>query len=188
MLKANRSMAEDSRLQVDNDKQSLTVTLPELLIDGSDEHFRSLIADLFAAVAGMQSLRRALANAAELSTAEFSILLATWNLQKSGRVGVSTIAKHLHVAPAHVTTEVGNLVMSGLLDKKQGTKDTRAVDLTVTRQGEAVLTALAPLLRRINDRLFAGNRADSIAVISQFLRNLVTESSNSIRMAQQFKP
>ena len=188
MQRNTKAKTDKKRSRTDDDKQTLTVTLPELLVDGSDEQFRSLVADLFAAVAGMQSLRRALANAAEISTAEFSILLATWNLQKSGRVGVSTIAKHLHIAPAHVTTEVGNLVISGLLDKKQDSKDTRAVDLTVTHQGEAVLNALAPLLRRINDRLFAGNRADAIPVISKFLRHLVAESSNSIRMAQQFKP
>jgi MarR family transcriptional regulator, organic hydroperoxide resistance regulator len=188
MQKIVKRKANKKRPARSERKQALTVTLPELLVDGSDEQFRSLVADLFAAVAGMQSLRRALANAAEISTAEFSILLATWNLQKSGRVGVSTIAKHLHVAPAHVTTEVGNLVVSGLLHKKQASQDTRAVDLTVTRQGEAVLNTLAPLLRRINDRLFAGNRADAIPVISKFLRHLVAESSNSIRMAQQFKP
>jgi DNA-binding MarR family transcriptional regulator len=165
----------------------LTVSLPEFLADGSDLQFRGFVADLFAAVAGMQSLRRALANAADLSTAEFSILLATWNLQKAGRVGVSTIAKHLHVAPAHVTTEVGNLVNAGLLSKKQHPDDTRAVDLAVTRQGEAVLNTLAPLLRRINDRLFAGNTADAVPAISKFLKHLATESSNSIRIAKHFK-
>ena len=164
-----------------------TVSLPEFLFEGSDLQFRGFVADLFAAVAGMQSLRRALANAANLSTAEFSILLATWNLQKTGRVSVSTVAKHLHVAPAHVTTEVGNLVTAGLLFKQQHPKDTRAVDLTVTRQGEAVLHTLAPLLRRINDRLFAGNTPEAVAAIAKFLKHLAVETSNSIRMAQNFK-
>jgi hypothetical protein len=137
----------------------LTVSLPEFLVDGSDLQFRGFVADLFAAVAGMQSLRRALANAAEMSAAEFSILLATWNLQAAGRVSVSTIANHLHIASAHV----------------------------VTHAGEAVLNALAPLLRRINDRLFAGNSPQALRAISRFLRHLATESSTSIRMAQDFR-
>jgi DNA-binding MarR family transcriptional regulator len=165
----------------------LTVSLPEFLVDGSDVQFRGFVADLFAAVAGMQSLRRALASAAEMSAAEFSILLATWNLQAAGRVSVSTIANHLHIASAHVTTEVGNLVSAGLLDKKPHPTDTRAVDLTVTRAGEAVLNTLAPLLRRINDRLFAGNSPQALRAISRFLRHLATESSTSIRMAQDFR-
>jgi hypothetical protein len=60
----------------------LTVTLPQFLVDGTDLQFREFIADLFAAVAGMQSLRRALAKSVGLSAAEFSVLLATWYLQK----------------------------------------------------------------------------------------------------------
>jgi MarR family transcriptional regulator, organic hydroperoxide resistance regulator len=186
MAKSEKRKSPSKRpLQADAAK--LTVSLPEFLVDGSDLQFRGFVADLFAAVAGMQSLRRALANAADLSAAEFSILLAAWNLQAAGRVSVSTIAGHLHIASAHVTAEVGNLVTAGLLDKKPHPTDTRAVDLTVTQHGEAVLNALAPLLRRINDRLFSGNSPEALKAISKFLKHIAAESSTSIRLAQDFR-
>jgi MarR family transcriptional regulator, organic hydroperoxide resistance regulator len=166
--------------------EELTVSLPQFLVDGTDLQFREFVADLFAATAGMQSLRRALAKSVGLSTAEFSVLLATWHLQKKGRVGVTAVARHLHVAAAHVTSEIGKLVERDFIKKTQDPRDTRAVTLVLTRKGEAVLATLAPLLRRINDRLFSGNTANTIGVVAKFLKHIADESANSVRMARSF--
>jgi DNA-binding MarR family transcriptional regulator len=167
-------------------KAELTVSLPQLLTGGSDLQFREFIADLFAAVAGMQSLRRALAVSIDLSAAEFSVLLATWHLQKKGRVGITAVAAHLHVATTHVTAEIGKLVQAQLVKKTQDPKDTRAVSLVLTRKGELILGGLAPLLRNINDKLFAGNSAKDILVVAKFLRHVAKESRNSVRMVRGF--
>ena len=155
-------------------------------MDGTDLQFREFVADLFAATAGMQSLRRALAKSVGLSAAEFSVLLATWHLQKKGRVGITAVARHLHVAAAHVTAEVGKLVRKDFIKKTQDLNDTRAVTLVLTRKGEGILTQLAPLLRRINDRLFSGNTPNAIRVVAKFLQHVANESANSIRMARNF--
>jgi MarR family transcriptional regulator, organic hydroperoxide resistance regulator len=167
-------------------KSSFTVSLPPFLANGTDLDFREFIADLFAAVGGMHSLRRALASSVGLSAAKFSIVLATWHLQKKGTVGISTIAKHLHVAAAHVTAEVGQLVAKGVLKKKPHPHDTRAVSVVLTHRGRKILMQLVPLLRGINDRLFSGNDASDVAVLSRFLRQLAGESANAIRMARTF--
>jgi DNA-binding MarR family transcriptional regulator len=167
-------------------KSGLTVSLPPFLANGTDLDFREFIADLFAAVGGMHSLRRALASSVGLSAAEFSIVLATWHLQKKGTVGISTIAKHLHVAAAHVTAEVGQLVARGVLKKKPHPHDTRAVLVVLTQQGRNILTQLVPLLRGINDRLFSGTDAPDVAVLSRFLKQIAGESANAIRMARTF--
>jgi len=167
-------------------KATLTVSLPQFLVDGSDLDFREFVADLFAAVGGMHSLRRALAGSTGLSAAEFSVVLATWHLQKKGTVGISTIARHLHVAAAHVTAEVGRLVTKGLLKKKPDPRDTRAVVVALTERGKNILQQLTPLLRRINDRLFSGNSPADVAVLSKFLKHLADESAHAIRMARTF--
>lgn len=167
-------------------KAALTVSLPQFLVDGTDLEFRNFVADLFAAVAGMQSLRRALASAVGLSAAEYSVLLATWQLQKKGTVGISAIAKHLHVAAAHVTAEVGQLVGKGLLKKRPHPTDTRSVLVELTEAGKNILTALSPLLRKINDRLFSGNKPSDVAILSRFMQHLAAETANSIRMARAF--
>ena len=168
--------------------KNLTVSLPELLVDGSDLKFRELVADLFAAAAGMLALRRALATAVGLSAAEYAILLATWHLQKKGPVGINTLAGQLHVAAANVTAEVGKLVTKGIIDKQPHPKDSRAVLIRLTADGTAILHELTPLLRRINDRLFSGNRARDMDAVANFLRHIADETPNSIHLAKSFHP
>ncbi len=167
-------------------KSDLTVSLSQFLVKGTDLAFREFVADLFAAASGMQSLRRALARSIQLTAAEFSILLATWYLQKKGKVGITAIAKHLHIASAHVTAEVGKLVQAALLRKSRDPGDTRAVIVKLTKKGEAILVELAPLLRKINDRLFYGMPPADIAAVSRFLKHIIAESPISTRMARTF--
>jgi DNA-binding MarR family transcriptional regulator len=167
-------------------KKDLTVSLTQFLVDGSDLEFRELVADLFAAVAGMHALRRALAASVGLSAAEYSVILATWHLQKKGATGINTIAKQLHVAAANITSEVGKLCGKGLLQKKQDLSDTRAVIVELTNSGKDILSQLTPLLREINDRLFSGNKGSDVAVLSRFLRHLADEVPYSIRVAKTF--
>jgi DNA-binding MarR family transcriptional regulator len=184
--RSNRALSKARPRTGRRSDDGLTVSLPQFLVDGTDLQFREFVADLFAATAGMQSLRRALAKAVELSAAEFSVLLATWHLQKKGRVGVTAVARHLHVAAAHVTSEIGKLVEKDFVKKTQDSRDTRAVTLVLTRKGEAVLARLAPLLRRINDRLFSGNTTNAVGVVAKFLKHVADESANSVRMARNF--
>jgi DNA-binding MarR family transcriptional regulator len=186
VVRSNSKRAKSRPRETRDSDTELTVSLPQFLVDGTDLEFREFVADLFAATAGMQSLRRALAKSVGLSAAEFSVLLATWHLQKKGRVGITAVARHLHVAAAHVTAEIGKLVQKGFIKKTQDANDTRAVTLVLTRKGEGILAALAPLLRRINDRLFSGNTANAISVVAKFLRHVADESANSIRMARNF--
>jgi DNA-binding MarR family transcriptional regulator len=164
----------------------LTVSLPQFLSEGSDLEFRKFVADLFAAVAGMYSLRRALASSVGLSAAAYSVILATWHLQRKGPVGITAIARQLHVAAAHVTAEVGDLVELGLLTKKPHPRDTRAVLIELTETGKALLARLTPLLRKINDRLFSGNKPSDVAILSRFVQHLADESAHSIRLAQAY--
>lgn len=167
-------------------KTDLTVSLPQFLSEGSDLAFRKFVADLFAAVAGMYSLRRALASSVGLSAAAYSVILGTWHLQRKGPVGITAIARQLHVAAAHVTAEVGDLVELGLLTKKPHPRDTRAVLIELTDDGKALLARLTPLLRKINDRLFSGNKPSDIGILSRFVQHLADESAHSIRLAQAY--
>jgi DNA-binding MarR family transcriptional regulator len=167
-------------------KADLTVSLPQFISEGSDLAFRKFVADLFAAVAGMYSLRRALASSVGLSAAAYSVILGTWHLQRKGPVGITAIARQLHVAAAHVTAEVGDLVELGLLIKKPHPRDTRAVLIEITDDGKALLARLTPLLRKINDRLFSGNKPSDVEILSRFVQHLADESAHSIRLAQAY--
>ncbi len=165
----------------------LTVSLEPFLVDGTDLQFRDFVADIFAVAAGMQSLRRALAQSVKLSAAELSVLLAIWRLQRKGGVSVITAARYLHVAAAHVTAEVGKLARKGLVKKSRDSNDTRAVSLVLTAKGEGILRELAPSLRQINDRLFSGNSANAVRIVAKFLKHVAGETANAVRMARSFQ-
>ncbi|MEC8137323.1 MAG: hypothetical protein VX107_14320, partial [Pseudomonadota bacterium] len=72
-----------------------TVSLPNLLVDGSDAEFRELIALLYATSGRLQAMRRELAKALSVSIAEFSVLTALMYLeQHETRIRVRTVADH----------------------------------------------------------------------------------------------
>jgi DNA-binding MarR family transcriptional regulator len=165
-------------------KRPLTASLPSLLERGSDLAFREMVADLFASVAGMQALRRALAARVGLSAGAFSVLLATRHLQARGAVAIRTVAQHLHAAPANITADVNALVSARLVRKRDHPEDSRAVDIALTAKGERLLDDLAPLLRRVNDALFAGNNRAEIAAVAKFLKHLAGESKHAERLVR----
>jgi hypothetical protein len=46
---------------------------------------------------------------------------------------------------------------------------------------------LLPLLRAINDRLFSGNAASDVGVLSRFFRHLAGESANAISWRERLR-
>ena len=154
----------------------LTVGVDALLEAGSDAAFRDFVADLFAASSSMQSIRRSLARATDLSGSEIAMLLAIRRLAPDGSVGIRAIAEHLHVAGPHVTTEVGKLVEAGLVVKETRASDGRAVDIALTTAGQTRLQQLTPLVRAANDVLFAGMTEIEMQHVHRFLRRIVASS------------
>lgn len=144
-------------------KPPLTNGTPELLHDGADAAFREFVADLFAASAAMQSVRRAVARRLGLRGSELAVLLAVSRLSPGGPVGVITVAGHLHVAASNITAEVNALVQAGLLAKMPREDDNRAVSITLTAAGQAMMKQAAPLLREVNSHLFGRLSRGSMA-------------------------
>jgi MarR family transcriptional regulator, organic hydroperoxide resistance regulator len=145
-----------------------------------DLAFREFIAELFAAAAGMQALRRAIARSIGLGGTEFAILLAIWRLGRPGPIGIKGLAEHLHVAGPHITDEVARLVRLRYLHKSPDLRDTRAVNLKLTRQGTALLASLAPVLERINLHLFEGVTSKDMRVLRILFQSLIDRSATSI--------
>ena len=77
---------------------------------------------------------------------------------------------------------------SSHLRKSPDRSDSRAVVVTLTKRGEAILIELTPLLRRINTRLFSGIASSEVAVISRFLKQIVAEAPQSTRMVRASSP
>jgi MarR family transcriptional regulator, organic hydroperoxide resistance regulator len=169
-----RSAMPDRRGQK-NGAGLLTVALPQFIAQGDDLTFREFVADLFAAVAAMQSLRRAISGRHGLGSTELAVLLAVWQLGRQGPVGVRAVAQHLHVAAPHATAEIRGLVKRGLLTKETDPDDTRAVRLTLTKAGQELLSELAPTLRSVNDELFAELSVEEMISLRVFFAQLIAK-------------
>ncbi len=148
-----------------------------------DEALREFIADLYAAVSIMRILRREIARTLDLGSAEFSVLLAVWHLARHGDPTVKAIADHLHVAAAHVTAEIGKLVRAGLLSKAAHPTDRRAVGIAPTKAGQDLFDQVMPMLREINDRLFADTSYGEMVLVHRFLGRIIGQGPEAVRVA-----
>jgi DNA-binding MarR family transcriptional regulator len=146
----------------------------------SDSEFREFIAELFAAAAGMQALRRAIARSIGVGGAEFAVLLAIWRLERPGPIGIKGLADHLHVSGPHITDEVKRLVRLGYLQKSPDPADLRALSLKLTKRGTKLLASLAPTLDEINRHLFEGMTARDMRSQRTFFRRLIARSATCI--------
>src|SRR5215470_17088899 len=146
-----------------------TVTLPAMLIAGSDLSFRETIYRMAFAYSRMASFREAFGRHLALTASQFVVLIGTAYRQGSEGVSIRALSDHTQLAATHVTTEVGRLIDKGLLTKSANTRDRRGVLVRLTPKGEAAIRDINPLLRRVNDRLFHGISRDDFATVSRFL-------------------
>jgi len=155
-------------------------------LEPGDAWLREFIADLYAAMSMMRLLRQEIAAALSLTSAEYSVLLAVWYLEREGDMTVRAISAHLHVAAAYVTAEVARLVEKGLLIKRPHPIDGRAVGVTLTKSAHDVLFQLGPMLREVNRPLLKSVDYRDLATVHRFLRSIIDHGYESIRVAQSF--
>jgi len=160
----------------------LTVSRPELLLNGSDREFRRLVDDIFAFTMRHEAVRDGHAAHIGLSGVEYSTLIALRHLQDEGDVGVKALADYLHVSGSFVTTIVGKLVGHGLVDKRPGIDDKRRVQLSVTQKGRDLLAALAAVQRQVNDVQFGPLSRDDFRVLLRALRQLIDSSDKAVTL------
>jgi DNA-binding MarR family transcriptional regulator len=164
----------------------LTITRPELLNDGSDRDFRRLVHNMFAFMARHESIRDGHARQVGLAGIEYTILISIGHLGLDGDVNVKTIADHLHMSGAFVTTVTSKLQTLGLIEKTQDSADRRRISLAITEKGKALLRKLAPYQREINDVEFGPLSREDFQTISRILEALIYSSDKAFAL-QRYK-
>ena len=101
---------------------------------------------------------------------------------------VRAIADHLHVAAAHVTTEIGKLVARDLLIKTSHPSDKRAVGIGLTKFGRRLFHRVMPMLREINDHLFVGIYYDEMVIVHRFLGRIIEQGGAAVRVTETYMP
>jgi DNA-binding MarR family transcriptional regulator len=177
-------MATDTPARGDGSSRAknLTVSKPELLVNGSDSQFRALLHGVLAFAARLQAVRDGFADLLGLTGIQYTILISIRHLQTEGDVTVGAIADQLHLSGAFVTTETGKLLRAGLITKVQDITDRRRVCLRVTPKGRDLLAELAPVQVQVNDVLFDFIGPDQVKQLGAVIDRIVTCGDRAISL------
>lgn len=136
-------------------RENMTVSRPELLVEGGDSEFRGLVHDLMAFAHHIETCRDGFGAIVGLSGVQYEILMAVMRMQGGSGISVGQVAARLHRSGAFITLEVNKLVAKGVLAKADDPADGRRVLLSAGPEGEALARTLAPVQQQVNDVLFA---------------------------------
>jgi len=161
----------------------LTVSRPELLVNGSDRHFRRLVHSLFGFLARHEAIRRGHAARIGLVGIEYTTLISIRHLDaEEGDVNVNRVAEHLHLSGAFVTTVTNKLLKRGLIHKSVDPADRRRVKLQVSEKGDALLAELAPAQRQVNDAEFGSLSQAEFLQLLGMVERLIASSEDAVRL------
>jgi MarR family transcriptional regulator, organic hydroperoxide resistance regulator len=158
----------------------LTVSHAALLEHGTDLAFRETLYLMFLSSGRLQVCREAFGRALGLTGSQYAVLIGTAYRQGTDGVSIRALGEHIQLAPTHVTTEIGRLIRKGLIVKKVNAQDRRSVLVRLSARGEAEIERVTPLVRQINDLLFADISRREFAAVSHFLRTFAANSERAL--------
>jgi DNA-binding MarR family transcriptional regulator len=164
-------------------KAPLTISRPEMLVSGSDRHFRRLVHSLFGFLARHEAIRSGHGARIGLAGIEYTTLISIRHLDaEEGDVNVNRVAEHLHLSGAFVTTITNKLLRRGLIHKSVDPADRRRVKLQVSKKGDALLAELAPVQRQVNDAQFGCLSQAEFLQLLDMVERLIASSENAVRL------
>src|SRR5665213_3903373 len=173
-----------SALQVRNSELPMTVSRPELLVDGSDLVYRRFVHALLVLSATHEAIRDGIAASIHLGGVQHTILQSIIHLGQIGPVGVTEVANHLSFSVSFIAMETTKLQALGVVDKKQSSGDRRKVMLEVTKKGFSLFKQVAPLQRTIGDVQFGNLSAEEFADLVPMIDRLVEGSREALLLLQ----
>jgi MarR family transcriptional regulator, organic hydroperoxide resistance regulator len=161
----------------------LTISRPEVLVDGSDRAFRSLVHGLFAFFARHEAVRAGHGARIGLVGIEYTVLISIGHLGvHESDVSVNRIAEHLYLSGAFVTTITNKLLQRKLIHKTPDPNDRRRVRLEISEKGWALLAELAPVQRQVNNVQFDCLSAAEFKQLSKMIDRLIDSSDRALRL------
>lgn len=165
----------------------LTVSRPELLVNGSDRIFREMLHNILAFSARIQENRSRLGRYIGLSGTQYTILISIAHMENE-EVGIIQIAEHIHLSGAFITIEVNKLVEAGLVKKEVNPHDRRRILLHTTAKGRISLKKLTEIQVPVNDTIFRDITHEQMQQLRRILPLLLHGSNASLRLMDTPEP
>jgi len=160
----------------------LTTSRPELLLDGRDRKFRHLVHALLGFAARHEHIRDGHARVIGLAGIEYTVLIAIAHLSRDADVNVKTVADHLHLSGAFITSVTQRLLQLGLIHKETDAGDRRRVTLTVSKSGRDALERLAPIQRKVNDEEFGCLNHEEFELLTEIVDRLIDSGARAVAL------
>jgi DNA-binding MarR family transcriptional regulator len=177
-LKRPATVAADA--DVAHESLPLSVTRPEILIDGSDREFRRLIHRMLIGQARLAAIRESIAARIGVNGTQYTMLMSVLHLQGSAGVSITSLADYLEVTGPHVTGIVGKLVASGFVRKAQNPKDGRGVLVKLTPAGRKKLLQAFAFIAAVNDQLFEGVGREEYRAVANFHARFIRNTQTTL--------
>jgi DNA-binding MarR family transcriptional regulator len=158
----------------------LTTSRKEFISGGSDQGFREMIYLMVLGLDRLASLRGTFGSHLGLTGSQFVVLMGVAYRQGRNGVSIGDLADHVRLAQPHVTTEVGRLLRSGLLVKRANPCDHRSVLVSLSSGGKKAVEWIVPLVRKVNDLLFAGVRKNELLTVTRVMRQLAANADDAL--------
>ena len=160
----------------------LTTSRPELLSQGRDRQFRHLVHALFGFASHHERIRSGHGKAIGLAGIEYTVLISIAHLSADGEVNVKTVADHLYLSGAFITSVTQRLLQLGMIHKRIDTGDRRRVTLSVSNKGRAALERLAPIQRQVNDVEFGCLSHEEFALLTDIVDRLIDSGARAVAL------
>lgn len=157
-----------------------TVSRKELLINGSDDHFRKVLEDLVAFSDRLREIRQALAQRIQLTPPQYTILMTMAHSSKEA-FSISDLASAMRVSVPFIVQETNRLGAKGLVSKATDPEDRRRVILMLTDLSKGLLSDVSPVQVKVNDVLFSTISRSSFLKLGEIAAALLSsceEGSN----------
>lgn len=179
---ATRASARRSAAPSTRKSFPLTTTRPELLKDGSDRDFRRLVHGLFSFLSCHERLRAGHARYIGLAGIEYTTMISIAHLSLERDVNIKTVADHLRLSGAFITSVTRKLVAKGLVEKVVDPTDRRRVNLTVSTKGRALLERLSPVQCQLNDLEFSPLSRAEFADLLRIIERLIASGERAVAL------
>jgi DNA-binding MarR family transcriptional regulator len=165
----------------------LTVSRKELLTRGTDDAFRHFVHGLLALGERTLAVRAGFGELIGLSGIQYSVLVSVAHLQERQAVSVGTVAAHLHLSGAFITTVTNQLEKLGFIRKSRNPNDRRVAVLVTTTKAQQALERLAPLQRQVNDELFASVSRPHFEELSRVMDAWIESGDRAVALLSYLK-
>jgi DNA-binding MarR family transcriptional regulator len=165
----------------------LTVSRKELLTNGSDDAFRHFVHGLLALSERTLAVRAGFGELIGLSGIQYTVLVSVAHLQERQPVSVGTVAAHLHLSGAFITTVTNQLEKLGFMRKSRDPNDRRVAVLVITAKAQQALERLAPLQRQVNDELFASVSRSHFEELSRVMDAWIESADRAVALLGYLK-